>query len=64
MIKANRKLFKSLIVVSNYIEIFSFDKDCLMFQIGMIENCKIKINTWATGYTRLAMKFFGDGSWQ
>lgn len=63
-IKANRKLFKSVTAVTEYVETFLFGEDRLMIQIQTIENCKAKLSTRATAYARLSMNFLEDGSWR
>lgn len=43
MIKANKKLFKMLTVVKNFVEMFLFRKKYFIIQIENIENCKTKV---------------------
>lgn len=64
MIKANGRTFNSIAAANNYIETFTFGKDCLLVQIETIENCKMKIAKRLTAYAKLATKFFEDGSWR
>lgn len=64
MIKAYGHLFKLVTAVSKYMKTFDFSEDRLMIQIQTIENCKTKISTKTITYAKLAINFFGDGSWR
>lgn len=61
IIKANRHLFKSVTIISKYIEIFDFVKNYLIVQIQIVKNCKTKISTRAMVYTQLVINFFKNG---
>ena len=43
IINTNRKLFKLITAITNFVKIFLFDKNCLIVQIQVIKNYKIKI---------------------
>lgn len=58
MIKANKRLFKIIVVINKYIEAFTFRKNYVLFQIEIIENDKIKIIIRSIVYAKLAIKFF------
>lgn len=64
MIKTNKKLFKLITVVLNFVGIFLFGKNHFMIQIQTIENCKTKIFTQVMAYIRLAINFLQDRSKQ
>lgn len=64
IIKANKRLFKTIAITNNYIEIFTFEKDRLLVQIETIEDCKMKIITRSTGYAKLVTKFLEDELWK
>lgn len=64
MRKANGHFFKSINVVSKFMEIFDFCEACLIVQIQIIKNSKTKISTRAIAYAKFAMNFFEDGSWR
>lgn len=57
IIKANKKLFKSMTVIIKYVKTLPFGENCLMIQIQTIENCKAKIFIYDMLYTRLATNF-------
>lgn len=61
MIKANRHLFKSVTVISKYIEIFDFVKNYLIVQIQIVKNCKTKISIKTMAYAQLVINFFKNG---
>ncbi len=64
MINANGRLFNITAAANKYVETFTFGEDRLSVQIETIENCKMKITTRSTAYTKLATKFLEDGSWR
>lgn len=58
MIKVNRRTFSSIMAINNYIEIYIFEENCLLFQVKIIENCKMKNTIRSTAYIKLVTKFF------
>lgn len=64
MIKANGKLFKLIIAITNFVELFLFGKNHSIVLIQTIKNCKTKIFIQVMVYTRLAINFLKDESWQ
>lgn len=64
MIKAKRKLYKSVTAVTNFVKRLPFGEKRFTVQIQTIKNCKTKIFTRMTAYTKLAMNFLEDGSWR
>ncbi len=64
MIKANGRLFKTRATANKYVKTFIFGEDRLSVQIETIENCKMKIATRSTAYSKLATKFLEDVSWR
>lgn len=64
MIKGNGRTFNSITAMNNYIKTFTFRKDCLLVQVKIIENCKMKIAIRSTTYAKLVIKSFKDGLWR
>lgn len=60
-IKANKKLFNFISVVSTYIKTFTFGEKKLQVQIKIIKNCKSKIALKTTVFAILATKFLENG---
>lgn len=63
-IKANKKLFNFVSVVSTYIKTFIFGEKRLQVQIKAIKNCKSKIALKTTVFATLTTRFLKDGSWK
>ena len=63
MIKANKKLFKSISMINTYIKTFVFNKKRLQIQIKVIENYKSKIISKSIAFATLANIFLENGFW-
>lgn len=62
IIKANRKLFKLIISITNFDQTFLFREKCLIVQIQIFENCKIKIFSQVIIYTKLIINILKNAS--
>lgn len=61
IIRANKHVFKLVNAVGKYVKMFGYNKDCLIIEIQIIENCKTKISIKSISYTQSAISFFKDG---
>lgn len=64
MIKANKRLFKTITAANKYVKTFTFRENRLSVLIETIENCKMKIATRSSVYAKLTTKFLKDRLWR